>query len=216
MKNTLTIVFVLISLFSMAQSPGKSVRVGNFYYKRQKLNEAEIKYRQALDKKPDLPQANNNLGNVSYRQGNFDLSASHYLEAIKNTKDPKRLSDYYYNMGNAYYKQNNLESSIEAFKNALRNNPENEDARHNLFLAQQQLNQQKQNKNQQDKNQPKNQEPSEYAKELKKKAQVLINERKYNDAYNLMVEGEKNDETVAYFRTFTDRIKEVSDVNNQD
>lgn len=73
------------------------------------------------------------------------------MEAIKNTNDPKRLSNYYYNMGNAFYKQKNYKASVDSYKNALRNNPDNDDARHNLILAQKMLLQQQNQQDQQNK-----------------------------------------------------------------
>jgi delta 1-pyrroline-5-carboxylate dehydrogenase len=50
-------------------------------------------------------------------------------------------------------KQDKLKESIEAYKHALRNNPKNQDARHNLYLAQQKLKQQEQQQQEQQKNQ---------------------------------------------------------------
>lgn len=214
MKYLFLISIFVGNLSMVAQSPGKIVRMGNFNYLRGKYDEAEIKYREALDKKPELTQANFNLGNTNYRQEEYEAAINKYSEAIKSTKDPKRLSDYYYNMGNAYYKHNNFKASIEAYKNALRNNPDNNDARHNLMLAQKMLTKQNQ-QNQQDNQNDNDKEPSQYAKDLKKRAQELVNQRKYSEAYTLMLEGEQKDPTVAYFRKFTDRIKEVDDVQNQ-
>ncbi|MBN1115885.1 MAG: tetratricopeptide repeat protein [Bacteroidales bacterium] len=212
MRGLALILVVTMGVISFAQSPGKSVRQGNVYYKTDKYTEAEIKYREAIDNNPQMSQANYNLGNAKYRQDNYESAVLDYQNAISSTKDPNRLSKYYYNLGNAFYNQQKLKESVEAYKNALRNNPDNENARHNLFLAEQMLKQQQQQQQQQNQD-SKPQEPSEFAKKLKKQAQELVNQRRYSEAYNLMVEGEKKDPTVAYFKDFTNKINEVDQIN---
>ncbi|MCB1073843.1 MAG: hypothetical protein KDK96_12210, partial [Chlamydiia bacterium] len=96
------------------------------------------------------------------------------------------------------------------YKNALKKNPSNQDARYNYELLkkliQEQKNQQDQNKNQ------KNQEPSEYAKQMKKKAEELVAQRNYNDAYNLMQMALQKDQTVSSFNDFISRIKDVAEI----
>ncbi len=52
-------------------------------------------------------------------------------------------------------------------------------------------------------------EPSEYAKELYELAKDLVSLRKYKDALDLMLEGEKKDPTVAAYKEFMKRIGEV-------
>jgi tetratricopeptide (TPR) repeat protein len=214
MRCLLVVLFVLVNVAIYSQTAGKSIRKGNYYYIKDNYNEAEIKYREALEKDPDIPAANYNLGNTKYKKEEYDAAISRYNDAIRETKDPKKLSDYYYNLGNAYFKSKKLKESVHAYKQALRNNPDNDNARHNLFLTQQLLKQQQQQQqNQQNKDQ-KPPEPSEFAKKLKKQAQELVGQRRYTEAYNLMIEGEKKDKTVAYFRDFTDKIKVVDDINS--
>ena len=45
----------------------------------------------------------------------------------------------YYNMGNSFYRQGQFAEAIAAYKEALKLNPDDQDAKHNLELAQQQL-----------------------------------------------------------------------------
>lgn len=213
MKKIALIMFAAFAIYSsFAQSPGKLVRKGNYELLRENVGEAEIKYREALEENSNFPAANYNLGNTNYMQEDYESAIQKYKDAIANSDNPEMLSNYYYNLGNAFFKNQKFEESVEAYKNALRNNANNENARHNLFLAQQFLKQQQQQQQQnQDQKPP---EPSEFAKQLKKQAQELVNQRKYFEAYNLMIEGEKKDPSVAHFKDFTNKIKEVDDIND--
>lgn len=214
MRKFLTIALVVLNSSIFGQTAGKLVRTGNYRYLKDDYKEAEIRYREALDIAPDMPAASYNLGNAKYKKEEFEEAINSYTDAIRNTNNPDKLSDYYYNLGNAYFKENKFKESAEAYKQALRNNADNENARHNLFLAQQMLKQQQQKQQQQNKDQ-KPPEPSEFAKQLKKQAQELVNQRRYAEAYQLMIDGEQKDKTVATFRSFTDKIKEVDDINRQ-
>lgn len=68
-----------------------------------------------------------------------------------------------YNSGNIYFSQNDYSASIEQYKKALRLNPNNNDARHNLRVAQLRLQQQQQDNQDQDQN--KDQDKKEDKKE---------------------------------------------------
>jgi TolA-binding protein len=68
----------------------------------------------------------------------------------------------------------------------------------------------KKKKDQEQKN--KNQEPSEFAKKLKAKADELVSQKLYKQAYDLMIDGLKKDQTVSSFQNFIDRTKEVIDI----
>ena len=113
-------------------------------------------------------------------------------------------------LGQAFFDKKQYEPALEHYKNALKENPSHQDARYNYELLkkliQEQKNQQDQNKNQ------KNQEPSEYAKQMKKKAEELVAQRNYNDAYNLMQMALQKDQTVSSFNDFISRIKDVAEI----
>lgn len=89
-----------------------------------------------------------------------------YLEAIKNTENlaPAKRHDIYHNLGNALYQKKEYQKAIEAFEEALISDPNDDESRYNLVMAQkilekQKQNQQNQNNQDQDKNnQNKNQD----------------------------------------------------------
>ena len=70
-----------------------------------------------------------------------------------NAINKKVAENSYYNLGNIAFDRQNYTQSIEMYKSALRINPENDDARENLRLAQLKKQEQEQNK---DKNKDKN------------------------------------------------------------
>ena len=62
------------------------------------------------------------------------------------SKNPELRSKAFYNLGNLAYNQQQYAQSIEMYKNALRENPEDNQARENLRLAQLKKQEQEQNK----------------------------------------------------------------------
>jgi Ca-activated chloride channel homolog len=151
MKKILVVIFLLISLLIDAQQVAKNIRRGNRDYADEKFNEAELFYRKALEKAPESDKATYNLGNALYKQDQFEPATTKFESLLQKETDPKILSKYYYNLGNSYFKSQKLEKSIEAYKQSLRLNPVDQDAKHNLFLAQNMLKQQQNQQNKQDK-----------------------------------------------------------------
>jgi Ca-activated chloride channel homolog len=200
---------MLPAIILNAQSEKKEIRKGNKEYEKGSYGEADLHYRKAWEKKPDSDKANYNLGNALYKQSQFEPAITKYETLIARESDKNKLATYYYNLGDAYFKAQNLEKSIEAYKQSLRLNPTDDDAKHNLFLAQQLRKQEQQQKNDNDQNK----EASDFAKKLKKQAEELVAAREYQDAYNLMIDGEKKDQTVKLFRDFTNRISDVIKIN---
>ena len=106
------------------------------------------------------------------------------------------------------------------FKEALKANPHNEQARYN-FEYLKKLQEKKEDPkidNKKDKNDnkdQKNQEPSAFAKRLKEQAEALCAARKYTEAYNLMVDGMKKDQSVSIYQDFIQRIKKVAEINSR-
>ena len=57
------------------------------------------------------------------------------------------------------------------------------------------------------------QEPSEYTKKLKAQADRLVELKQYQQAYDLMMDGMKKDETVSAYQDYINRLKIVSQIN---
>jgi len=119
-------------------------------------------------------------------------------------------------LGQVLFDKKQYEPALEHYKNALRKNPNNQDARYNYELLKKMLRKEEQDKKDQesqDNDNKEKQEPSDYAKQMKKKAEALVLQRNYNDAYNLMQMALKKDKTVSSYNDFIQRIKDVNEIN---
>lgn len=148
-----------------------AINSGNKLYNDKKYAEAEVQYRKALEANPNSEIAQFNLASSLIKQdkpqptmqqggGEQQLSepmqeAVGLLQKLADTSTSKKLAGKAsYDLGNIAYHQQNFAEAINHYKQALRKNPDNNDARYNLRLAQLKKQQQDQNKdkNNQDKN----------------------------------------------------------------
>lgn len=141
------------------QNDRQLIRQGNKAYREGRFAEAETAYRKAIDKNQNNPQAHYNLGCALLKQNNDSLAEGEFLRSTELYRDKNRCAQAHYNMGVIDQQRKDYQKAIAHYKNALRLNPNDEDARYNLALAQQQLRQQQNqqgggggNNNQQDQN----------------------------------------------------------------
>lgn len=143
------------------------IREGNELFKEKRYAEAEAAFKKALQENGNSPIAKFNLATTYLKQVNLNDTTQNGLlsetqQLLKETAsiaDPKLASKAYYDLGNIFYNQKNYAQSIEMYKNALRRNPDDDQARQNLRLAQKQLqNQQNQQQNQDNKQDNKDQQ----------------------------------------------------------
>jgi Ca-activated chloride channel family protein len=159
LRNIFIGILLMVPVVINAQQTKKQIRQGNREYSAGKYNEAELHYRKALEKDPQSGKATYNLGDALYKQDQYEPATTKFESLLRSEKDPATLDGYYYNLGNSYFKTQKLEKCIEAYKQSLRLNPTDQDAKHNLFLAQSMLKQQQQQQQQKNKqNQNKDQQ----------------------------------------------------------
>ena len=142
----LCILLLVVSTASFAQKKDKKpavqqvekqiIRQGNEFYKQNNFQDAEIQYKKALDVNPNYEKANYNLGNAIYQQDRFDEAVPRYDLVTKTTKDKTVKGENFHNIGNAMMKKKDYDKAINAYKNSLRNNPNDDETRYNLALAQ--------------------------------------------------------------------------------
>lgn len=173
---------------------------------------AETLYREAIEADPENAKLYFNLGNALAEQGKTQEAIEQYLEFRARAESAEEKAMAEYNMGTLLTKNEEWDPAIAHLKSALKLNPSDEDARHNLELALSKKDEQENQNQQNDENQP---EASEYAKAIKQRAEQLVAQRRYKEAYQLMQEALKSDKTVSAFRDFTERIKNVADINDQ-
>ena len=139
------------------------IREGNELFKEKRYAEAEAAFKKALQENGNSPIAKFNLATTYLKQVNLNDTTQNGLlsetqQLLKETAsiaDPKLASKAYYDLGNIFYNQKNYAQSIEMYKNCLRRNPNDDNARENLRLAQKKKQQQEQQQNNQQEQQDK-------------------------------------------------------------
>lgn len=163
MKRILSFVFTLsIAVMSLggsalAQSTRSYVNKGVNLYHDGKYVDSEVEFKKGLDKSPDNFQANFNLGDSYYKQGNYSDAMKFYQAALaKAGKNEELKSKVYHNIGNVLLKDQKIKESIQAYTDALKLNPDDMSTKYNLSYALDMLknnkNKNKDNKNKNDKN----------------------------------------------------------------
>lgn len=214
-RKSIWILVYLCALFAgllpaRAQVDKNLVEQGLKAYQRQQWDDALAAFEQAMAKEPENPQMNYNLGVVYFQKGAYDQALESF-EKAQLTTDSTLLAYAFYNKGNTLFKQEKYAEAVEAYKRVLDLNPADRDAKHNLELAQLKMKGQEQQQQQQQ-DQQERIIPSEYAKQLKAQADILVDNRLYQEAYRLMEQGLKTDETVKAFQDYITRLKNVTEI----
>ena len=152
------------------------LRNGNKLYEKKRFAEAEVEYRKALQANPASEKARFNLATALMRQGsataqqndekNPMIQAEGILANLAEGAQDKLLrGKACYDLGNIAYGRQDYGKAVEMYKHALRCNPDDDQARHNLRLAQ--LKKQEQDKNK-DKNNDQNKDQNQDNKDQNK------------------------------------------------
>lgn len=147
------------------------MKEGKSLFDKQRYAEAEVNFKKALGENPDNACAQFNLASSYLKQRGEDLSnkgdslirqADQIFAQTAGNPDVELAELSFYDRGNIAYKGEDYAAAIEMYKNALRRNPENNQARENLRLAQLKKQEQDQNKdNQQNKDDQQNQDQNQ-------------------------------------------------------
>lgn len=167
-----------IAAGACAQRSDRSfVRKGNRLYEDSLFIKAEENYLKAVDLNPELYEGNYNLGNAYTAQQKPNEAVEQYrktanaLEARKRElmenpnssskeldKCKEDLAKTYHNTGVVYHMCEQYDKAIESYKQALRNNPQDDETRYNMILAQRMLKDQQQNQQDQQQQQQEQQQ----------------------------------------------------------
>lgn len=166
MKRILTILFIFFIGIASAsgQASRHQLREGNRDYKKQRYEQAEVKYRRALERDSNDYRGQYNLANALYKQKKYDEAAGHYQQALAAPKVTEhQRAQTLHNQGNTLLKSaqqseqmQGLQQAINCYQEALKLEPKRDDTRYNLAYARRLLQQQQQNQ-QQNQNQNKDQ-----------------------------------------------------------
>jgi len=110
--------------------------LGMSYLLKGMLEEAEIEFRRAIEKKPDYSKGHSNLGVVYLQQNRLDDAIKEFKLAIK--YDPNN-AEAYNNLGVAYCNRQKYTEARDLFRKALEINPGYEKARENLMFLESKL-----------------------------------------------------------------------------
>lgn len=157
-----SISLMIAVLPTMAQSARDFIRLGNRAYREKQYDKAETLYLKSIAKEPSF-EAYYNLGNAYVMQQKDSTAFENYKQADSiGTNDPMRKARNFHNMGNIWYAQGlaatrqqggnavaAFQNAVNFYKSSLRCNPEDNETRYNLAMAQYQLkkNQDQQNQN---------------------------------------------------------------------
>lgn len=159
------------------------IREGNKKYEESKFRDAEVAYKKALEINPASEIAKYNLASSLMKQSGSAQADSPnnpivqadslFNDLVQNGQNKKVVENSLYNLGNIAFDKQDYAKSISMYKGALRIDPDNDDARENLRLAQLKLKeQQNQDKNKdKDKNNQDKQDQKDQNKDKNKDQQ---------------------------------------------
>ncbi len=184
-------------------------------YKAGKYGEAAEMYKTLIDSfEVNSEAVRLNYGNSLAKTGKGQEADAVYRGLAANGTDKVIKSLAYQQLGVMASQQQNLKDAASYFKQALKAHPANDGARYNYELAKKKLKQQQEQEQEQENNQDQP-EPSEWAKELKKKAEQLVNRFQYREAFELMQQGLQQDPTVKAYGNFINRIGTILEIEGQ-
>lgn len=117
------------------------VAEGNALYAKGKHEAALQKYTRAQALLPNDPLLSYNMGDVFFRQKDYDKAIESYGKAAQ-APDKALAEAACYNAGNAQFAKEDYLKAIEMYKQALQLDPEDRDAKANLELARRKLKEQ--------------------------------------------------------------------------
>jgi len=127
-------IFATTAALSWKDTPSQQAEQAKSLYNENKLDEALVSITSAQVGMPDKPELQYNMGNILYKQGNFEDARTGYQVASQDA--PRHLAlCATYNMGNAAFKAGQIDEAIEAYTNALLIDPSDDEARFNLEIA---------------------------------------------------------------------------------
>lgn len=218
------------SIYALASfDPRVAYNLGNTLYRRAQWDTAMAAYGQAIASAPVGPgqaRAFHNLGNgwmhLAAQADTLAQQAREQLSTIRiEGEDIGRKVHQFVVRDSLRTAQRDLEHLIdsalvqgaEAYKNALRRSPEDEDARHNLALAQGMIAarvKEAAEANAKDPNKDKDKGLSERAKLIMQKADELVEQHLFKDALKVMTDGLKADPTLKQQQEYMHKLDVVT------
>ena len=205
MKKIQYILIIILMLFSskeiLAQKDSialqrkarKLLREGNELYNKKQYTDASVAYQKSLGQNTKYDKAAYNLGNALYQNKNYKEAVPQYELTAQTAKDKFTKAEAYHNIGNAMMDQKQYQPAVDAYKNSLRNNPNDDETRYNLAVAQKLLDKQKQDNKDNKDNDNKDKDDKKKDKNKDKKDGDDKDKKKKNDKDNKDKDDKKKD-----------------------
>lgn len=204
---------------------------GNAAFRLHDLDSAIAHFNEAAQQTKDLREqarAHYNLGDTRLQQAQWADSLAHSLDGtisgirIEGPDIATKVNAFV--LRDSLVRQREqmdqlvdsaLAEGLEQFKNTLRRTPDDEDARHNLALAQRMIAARPKNAGGDGSNKDdEKKELSERAKLIMKRADELVEQHKFKEALEVMEQGLKQDATLQKEKEYMDKLGVVTKAAN--
>ncbi|MFO7869580.1 MAG: tetratricopeptide repeat protein [Bacteroidales bacterium] len=189
------------------------IEKGNLLYDSLDYRSAATQYKHALLLDSTSYDAWFNFASALYNMDKYILASDAFDHAVRMEDDSLSKADALFGKGNSFVKLEDYKQAIAAYKKSLLLNPRDSAAVYNYAYAKIMYDeqQQQQQDNTDDNGNNEENKPSEYALQIKKQADELVAQYKYSEAFELMLEAVKKDETVEqHFDKFIMKLQEIS------
>lgn len=203
--------YLLLTFFLLANDDAKK---GNEAYENADYPLAEELYRTALDAEPENALIYFNLGNALAKQGKVEEAIQMYLQYGSMVDSPEEKSQAEYNIGTVLSEAQQWKPAVQHLRNALTYNSTDSEARHNFERALIESQKEEEEEQQQQDQDQEQEPPSEYAKAMKARAEELVSQKKYQEAFDLMMQALQVDQTVQNYNQFINRIGAVNEIDS--
>jgi tetratricopeptide (TPR) repeat protein len=135
------VVFLIISNYNTGDMEDEYTadtyyNLGMHYVEELDMIEAESLFKKAVEIRPFYPEANGGLGLIYFERGEYKKALKYYQNSLQ--KHPE-FAKSLINSGTLYIRMGNTEKAIEYYERALNTQPQNENIKRYLFLANKRL-----------------------------------------------------------------------------
>ena len=191
------VLFALGGSSLYAQGLKSYIRRANKLYQAKDYAGATQEYRRALLRDSLSGKANFGISAAAYGQGRYDEAKDYLERAAQDPRlTPRQQAGVLHNLGNVAMQKKDYQSAVQSYEEALIRNPEDDNTRYNLALAQKLL--QQQNKN----NKSQSQQGQDQNKDKDKDKQGQPNEQRSGE-----LSKEQAEQILRSFRTDDDKTR---------